>query len=54
LQILVDALILEDAQQTFVDLTVEDFVFVCKLQVVFSEVLSFDGGLIQLSLTDSH
>lgn len=54
LQVLVYSLVLENAEQALVDFAVEYLVFVGQLQVVFPQVLSLQGGLVELAFACPH
>lgn len=51
LKILVDALILKNAQKTLVNLAIEQFVLIGQLQVFLSQVLTLQSGLVEFCLT---
>ena len=53
MEVLVDSLILENAQKALVNFTVEGLVLVSKLQMLLSETFTLDGGLVQLTFTVS-
>ena len=53
LEVLVNPLVFQNAQHTFVNFVVEYFVFVGKVEVLPSEILSLEGRLVKLALTHS-
>lgn len=54
LKVLVDSLVLEDAQKALVDLRIEDLVFIGEFQVLLSQVLPLESRLIKLAFACSH
>ena len=53
MEVLVNSLILKNAQKTLVNFTVEGLVLVSKLQMLLSQAFALDGGLVQLTFTVS-
>lgn len=49
LKLLIDPLILQDAEETLVDLTVKELVLVGQLQMVLPQILALHSGLVQLT-----
>lgn len=54
LKIFVDSLILENAQKALINFWIEEFILISKLQMLFSEVFSFESWLIKLTFASSH
>jgi hypothetical protein len=54
LKILVHSLIFKDTEQALVNLIVEHFVLIGKIQMLFPQIFPFDSGLIQLAFAGAH
>lgn len=54
LQVLVNSLVFQNAEQALVDLAVQHLVLVGQLEVLLSQVLSLQGRLVQLALAGPH
>ena len=54
LQVLVNSLVFQDAEEALVDLAVQHLVLVGQLEVLLPQVLPLQGGLVQLALAGAH
>ena len=54
LKVFVDSFVLKNAEEAFIDFTVENLVLICQFKMLLPQILTLEAGLVKFTFTGSH